>query len=77
VIANGPTESCKHRVLLVEAGGRSTLAVKLPVGMVKLFESKQSWAIQSEPKASCDGRIVFRPRGRMLGGSSNMHAQVH
>lgn len=77
VLASGLTESLKHRVLLIEAGGRPNLAVKMPGAFTALFKSRLDWAFESEPQSACRGRVVFTPRGRMLGGSANMNAQIH
>lgn len=68
----------RRRVLLVEAGGKpSSMFVKMPAGFAKLFKSKLDWTFESEPGANIGGRRVFTPRGKMLGGSSNMNAQIH
>ena len=77
VLAHELTASGRNRVLLLEAGGAPNLAVSMPAGMVKLFRSKLDWAFESEPQQACGGRIVFTPRGKMLGGSANMNAQIH
>lgn len=77
VVAHQLSESGSRRVLLVEAGGWPNLAVKIPGAFPKLFKTPLDWAFQSEPQAGCDGRVVFTPRGRMLGGSANMNAQIH
>jgi len=77
VLAHELTASGRNRVLLLEAGGQPNLAVAMPAGMVKLFRSKLDWAFESEPQEACGGRTVFTPRGKMLGGSSNMNAQIH
>jgi choline dehydrogenase len=77
VLAHELTASGKNKVLLVEAGGKPSLTVKMPAGMVKLFRSKQDWAFESEPQQACGGRTIFTPRGKMLGGSANMNAQIH
>jgi choline dehydrogenase len=77
VLAHELTADGRARVLLLEAGGKPSLAVSMPAGMVKLFKTKCDWAFESEPQAACNGRIVFTPRGKMLGGSANMNAQIH
>ncbi len=77
VLAHALTANERDKVLLVEAGGRPSLTVKMPAGMVKLFRSKQDWAFESEPQQACGGRTIFTPRGKMLGGSANMNAQIH
>ncbi len=43
--------------------------------MAKLF--RLDWALESEPMAHLGGRRLFIPRGKMLGGSANMNAQIH
>ena len=65
-------------MLLIEAGGKpASMFVKMPAGFAKLFKSKFDWALQSEPQRAAAGRVVFVPRGRMLGGCSNINAQIH
>jgi choline dehydrogenase len=77
VLAHELSANGGNKVLLVEAGGKPSLTVKMPAGMVKLFRSKQDWAFESEPQQACGGRTIFTPRGKMLGGSANMNAQIH
>jgi choline dehydrogenase-like flavoprotein len=72
------SNSGKLRVLLIEAGGKpSSPFVKIPAGFAKLFKSKLDWNFESEPQTAANGRRIFTPRGKMLGGSSNMNAQIH
>lgn len=78
VLAGRLTESGRMRVTLVEAGGSpETMLVRMPAGMPKLFKGPLDWAFESEPHPGLRGRRVFIPRGKMLGGSSNMNAQIH
>lgn len=78
VLAERLTSSGKLRVLLLEAGGPpKNRFVSIPAGMAKLFKSDVDWAFESEPQTSISGRRIFTPRGKMLGGSSNMNAQMH
>jgi choline dehydrogenase len=78
VLANRLTKSGKMRVLLLEAGGPpASRFVSIPAGFTKLFKSKLDWAFESEPDASMAGRRIFTPRGKMLGGSSNINAMMH
>lgn len=78
VLAERLSASGQLRILVVEAGGepRSPF-VKVPAGFPKLFRTPLDWAFQTEAQASLGGRRVFAPRGRMLGGCSNMNAQIH
>jgi choline dehydrogenase len=67
-----------RNVLLLEAGGKpSSPFVRIPAGFAKLFRSKLDWAFESEPGTAIGGRRIFTPRGKMLGGSSNINAQIH
>ena len=78
VLAERLTASGRLRVLLVEAGGPpDNRFVAIPAGFAKLFKSEVDWNFTSEPQTAAGGRRIYIPRGRMLGGSSNMNAQVH
>lgn len=78
VLAERLSASGKRKVLLIEAGGKpKSMFVKMPAGFAKLFKSKLDWAFESEAGAGCGERKVFTPRGKMLGGSSNINGQIH
>ncbi len=78
VLAERLTRSGQLKVLLVEAGGPpANRFVSIPAGFSRLFKSEFDWAFESEPQTSAGGRPIFTPRGKMLGGSSNMNAQIH
>lgn len=78
VLAERLTRSGKLRVLLVEAGGapRSRF-VAIPAGFAQLFRGPHDWAFESEPQSAAGNRRVYIPRGKMLGGSANLNAQIH
>lgn len=78
VLAERLTNSGKLRVLLVEAGGPPTSRfVSIPAGFTKLFKGEHDWNFETEPQAAISGRKIYTPRGKMLGGSSNMNAMMH
>jgi len=78
VLAERLTSSGNLRVLLVEAGGPPTSRfVSVPAGFVKLFKSNLDWTFESEPQTAVNGRRIFTPRGKMLGGCSNINGQIH
>lgn len=78
VLAERLTSSGKLKVLLIEAGGPpKNRFVSIPAGFPKLFKSEVDWNFESEPQQAVGGRRVFTPRGKMLGGSANMNAQMH
>ena len=65
-------------VLLLEAGPRDrSKEIRIPAAFSKLFKSRFDWAFETTPQAGLDGRRIFFPRGKTLGGSSAMNAQMH
>ena len=79
VLANRLTEDPGKRVLLLEAGPRDTnIWIHVPLGYGKLFTRTDiNWAYQSEPEPALNGRRIFTPRGRVLGGSSSINGLVY
>ncbi len=66
------------RVLLIEAGGRDwnpLLRVPLMTGML-LRGRHANWFYHSAPEPGLDGRRIFWPRGKVLGGSSAINGMV-
>ena len=65
-------------VLLVEAGGADrSPKIKIPAAFAQQFKTKLDWDYASGPEPGCDGREIFVPRGRALGGSSSMNAMLY
>jgi choline dehydrogenase len=79
VLANRLSEQSTRNVLLLEAGPRDTnLWIHVPLGYGKLFARTDiNWAYQSEPEPALNGRSVFTPRGKVLGGSSSINGLVY
>jgi choline dehydrogenase len=78
VLASRLSEQPDRRVLLLEAGGSDrSLDVRIPAAFPKLFTSERDWNYRTEPEPALDGRSVYCPRGKMLGGSSSMNAQIY
>jgi len=65
--------------LLLEAGPRDTnLWIHVPLGYGKLFaRTDVNWAYESEPEPALNGRRIFTPRGKVLGGSSSINGLVY
>ncbi len=78
VLANRLTESGKHRVTVLEAGGTDLrFFVQMPLGYGKLFYNPAvNWLYQAEPDPGLNGQRDHIPRGRLLGGSSSINAMV-
>jgi choline dehydrogenase len=78
VLANRLSEDPSVRVLLLEAGGRDrSLNIKIPAAFPKQFHTKLDWDFATEPEPSVDGRSLYIPRGKALGGSSSMNAMLY
>ena len=75
VLANRLVADGKHSVLLLEAGPKdSNLWIHVPLGYGKLFKDKTvNWMYQTEPEPGLDGRTIFQPRGKVLGGASSIN----
>ena len=79
VLANRLSADGKHSVLLLEAGPKdSNLWIHVPLGYGKLFKEKSvNWMYQTEPEPGLNGRQVFQPRGKVLGGSSSINGLLY
>ena len=79
VLAERLTASGRHSVLLLEAGPSDRrLWVRVPIGYGILFhQGAVNWMYSTEPEPHLDGRQVYQPRGRLLGGSSSINALVY
>ncbi len=79
VLANRLTESGRHRVLLLEAGGHDRhLWIHIPLGYGKLFaDARVNWLYKTEPEPELDNRQVIQPRGKVLGGSSSINGLLY
>ena len=74
-LSQDPTVS----VLLVEAGGSdNTLLVQMPaaVGMA-ILSPRFNWRLASQPEPGLNGRTIYTPRGRGLGGSSSINGMIY
>jgi len=79
VLANRLTESGRHKVLLLEAGGEDrNIWLHIPLGYGKHFTNRQvNWLYETEPEPECDGRRVIQPRGKVMGGSSSINGLMY
>ena len=79
VLANRLTADGKNSVLLLEAGPKDThIWIHVPLGYGRLFKEKSvNWMYQTEPEPGLNGRQVFQPRGKVLGGSSSINGLLY
>ncbi|MEV4564013.1 GMC family oxidoreductase N-terminal domain-containing protein [Nonomuraea sp. NPDC049419] len=77
VLANRLSEDPGLSVALVEAGGKDDkLEIRMPAGFPKLFRTGYDWNFTTAKQSEMSGRELYWPRGRVLGGSSSMNAQM-
>jgi choline dehydrogenase len=78
VLALRLTENPSTRVLLIEAGPPDDAdEVHIPAALTLLFQSTYDWDFRTVPQERAAGRVIYWPRGRMLGGSSSMNAMIY
>ena len=78
VLAARLTEDPQVRVLLLEAGGSDTpRESRIPAAFSKLFKTAVDWNYFTEPEPHLNGRKLYWPRGKMLGGSSSINAMIY
>ncbi len=79
VLADRLSASGRERVLILEAGGTDRrFWIKTPIGYGRTFaEPAVNWKYQTAPNPGLNGRSIYWPRGRVLGGSSSINALVY
>lgn len=78
-LANRLSESGQYSVLLLEAGPADrNLWIHIPIGYGKtMFNPKYNWQFYTDPEPNLNGRKMYWPRGRTLGGSSSINGLVY
>ena len=79
VLANRLSEDPAIKVLLLEAGPRDWHPfIHMPAGLAKLVGQKGvNWNYDTAPEPHLDGRRLWWPRGKVLGGSSSINAMCY
>jgi choline dehydrogenase len=78
VLAARLTEDPGVRVLLIEAGGDDRVdEVTIPAAFAKQFRTRMDWGYSTDEQKHADGRRLYWPRGKSLGGSSSMNAMIY
>ncbi|MEU8248809.1 GMC family oxidoreductase N-terminal domain-containing protein [Nonomuraea sp. NPDC048916] len=77
VLANRLSADPGVSVALVEAGGQDDkLEIRMPAGFAKLFKTDADWNYTTAKQAEMAGRELYWPRGKVIGGSSSLNAQM-
>ncbi len=79
VLANRLSADPGIEVALLEAGPRDkNFLIHMPAGYPALMKTGiVDWGYHTEPQAGMNGRCLFWPRGRVLGGSSSVNAMIY
>src|SRR5580693_6501054 len=73
------SEDPATRVVLLEAGGEDKNRwIHIPLGFGKTFaDASVNWCYETEPDPGVNGRKIFWPRGKVLGGSSSINGLLY
>jgi choline dehydrogenase-like flavoprotein len=78
VLAARLSEDPDAEVLLLEAGEADrAIEIRIPAAFSKLFKSAVDWNYTTEPEPHLNGRRLYWPRGKVLGGSSAINAMIY
>ncbi len=79
VLAGRLSEDPGTRVLLLEAGPPDqSLWIHLPIGYGKTMWSPiYNWCFETAPEPNMNGRRIYWPRGKTLGGSSSINGLIY
>ena len=79
VLADRLSAGGRDRVLVLEAGGTDRrFWIKTPIGYGRTFaDPAVNWKYQTLPNPGLNGRSIYWPRGRVVGGSSSINALVY
>ena len=79
VLADRLSADGKTSVLVLEAGGHDRrLWINMPIGYGKTFyDARVNWKFEAQPDPALQGRRIYFPRGKVVGGSSSINAMVY
>lgn len=79
VLANRLSANPRHRVLLIEAGGRdNSPLIHVPGGFLAVLHTgKYNWNYQTAPQKHLGNRVLHDARGKVLGGSSSINGMCY
>ena len=79
VLANRLSEDPSATVCLLEAGPRDRSPwIHVPLGVMRcMFDGAINWKFSSAGQTGMNGRSIYMPRGRTLGGSSSINGMIY
>lgn len=77
VVANRLTANPQTQVTVLEAGPLDTnKLIHIPAALIKLFRSEVDWDYLTESQHQLNGRRIYCPRGKVIGGTSSINAMM-
>lgn len=81
-LAGRLSEDPGTRVALLEAGGSdASMLINMPAGIAQILPPENNnalnWGYWTEPQKQLNGRRLYWPRGKALGGSSSINGMVY
>jgi choline dehydrogenase len=78
VLANRLSADSRRRIVLLEAGPHDrSFWIQLPIGYGRtMWDPVVNWQFYTEPDPKMNGRRIYWPRGRVLGGSSSINGLI-
>lgn len=79
ILANRLSRAGGATVLLLEAGPDDNhWTIRMPGGLRAHYklDSPTNWHFNTAPQANLDGRAIYQPRGKVLGGSGSINGMV-
>jgi choline dehydrogenase len=81
VLTNRLSEDSAVKVCVLEAGPKDhwwNWQIHMPAAlMYNLCHDRYNWYYETEPQPHMNNRVMYWPRGRVLGGSSSLNAMVY
>jgi len=78
VLASRLSEDPDVSVAVLEAGGSDRQPeIQTPIAFPAVFKSGVDWDLLGEPEPGLDGRRLYLPRGRVLGGCGSINAMIY
>lgn len=79
LLANRLSSDPRHRVLVLEAGGKDNwIWFHIPVGyLFAIGNPRADWMFKTQPEPGLKGRVLNYPRGKVIGGCSAINAMIY
>ncbi|MBT5433874.1 MAG: choline dehydrogenase [Alphaproteobacteria bacterium] len=79
VLSSRLSEDAGVSVLVLEAGGQDdSFMRRIPAALdYALLDDKYNWSYYTDPEPFMDGRQVYCPRGKVIGGSSSINGMMY